>query len=59
MCIELELSDELKRKAAKLRASRPSDMAGYAEWEEKVAKAVDGLGGPLAQDFCGAAGVLT
>ena len=55
MCAELTLTDAQKRAAERLRALR--DTIPHSEWEAKVAKAVDGMGGPLANEFCDIAGV--
>ena len=57
MCNERELTDEMKRAASKLRASR--DTLGAEAWDAKVAAAIErfGLGGGPLQEFCDLAGV--
>jgi hypothetical protein len=60
MCTEVELTDAQKRAATKLRASRPATADSpnaWDEWNARVARAVDGMGGPQANEFCDLAGV--
>lgn len=54
MCIELELTEEQVRTAKRLKLAADH---GSDKWLERVAKAVNGLGGPLAGKFCDLAGV--
>lgn len=53
MCTELTLTDQQRKAAQKLRLA--GDY-GSPLWLERVAKAVDGMGGPLAEEFCNMAG---
>lgn len=54
MCIELTLTEQQRKTAEKLRSA--ADF-GTPAWMGRVFKAIDGMGSPLATEFCDLAGV--
>jgi hypothetical protein len=56
MCIELQLTESERRAALRLREAQDH---GSPAWEARVARAVDGMGGPLANEFCNLAGLVS